>query len=378
MMRPIFLVLALGACGGAARDSTLRTHQYPDGRLHFQYALRDGLPHGEGVVWHPNGELKSRGDYVNGLKHGLFKFYNFDGEFDRQAYFFKNVKVWESRSPSDAPSTDLLSGLGAFSGGTPRLGEDLGKSYEVEPAPGFRIDTGPPAPLFATLDRTTAMNRFGMQYGLSGGGDMGFASVKRLELFGNYRYSNVGAYGQFSYASLESPSGLSVTARSTLEVGGTYHRALSIGGLSARGGLVVPLMGDDPNGFLAASAASFQRPTDAVTSFASSVAVRTGASLTRSHSRFVLQGDTGVDWVIGGTQPFDALLRANGAVGVGARSMMLSLESSNTIRLSDPSRRLHGLAVGGTFWINKAWAAVHGATTIDGHVTLTGSLGYEL
>lgn len=342
--------------------------------------MRDGLPNGEGVVWHPNGQIKSRGPYVNGLKHGVFSFYTEDGVFEHQALFWKNVEVWRSQVSTAQPPADLVRGLTAFSGGEPRLGADLGKEYEKVPQPPFHLSSDPPAPFFASLDRTTSLNRLGVQVGFSGANEMPFGSVSRIELFGNYRFSRVGVYGQISQPSLTPDHGPTLAGRRTVEVGSTYHSSLErIGGLTLRGGLVLPIGNDDADGYLAGTAASFQRPTDAVTSFPSSFALRSGASITHSRQRFVVQGDAGVDWLMAGeSRPLDALLRANGGIGYGVRSGMLSLELTNTIRITEPSRRLHAIGAGGTFWINHMWITGLVSRSFDGHTALTGAMGYEL
>lgn len=385
MMRASLIVLVLStgaACTSGTRQSpTLRTHQYPDGRPHFQYQLKDKMPHGEGLVWYPNGELKSRGEYVNGVKHGLFKFYRDDGELEHQAFFYKNVEVWRSTSPDDRPSDELLAGLVKFSGSEPRLGAaDMhgGNSYEIVRAPGFTLDKSPPAPLFANLDRANSLDRVGMQVGFSDAGQMGVGAVTRIDAFGNYRFSRFGVYGQFSQTSRDAASGPDLTGRRTLEGGATFHRPLPIGGLVLRAGAVVPITNDDPDGFLAASAAAFQRPADAVTSFPASLALRTGATLTRGRQYFVLQGDTGIDWIAGSANGFDALARLNLGVGVGIRSLMLSAELANTVRITDPSRRMHGVGMSSTVWVNKTWLMVSMLFASEGHTTLSGAVGYEL
>lgn len=382
MMRPALFLFALAAAcsSGVPRSTpTLRVHHYPDGRPHFQYALRENIPHGEGVVWHRNGELKSRGEYVNGVKHGIFKFYGEDGAFQSQAMYWKDVEVWRSTTSNDRPSDELLAGLTKFSGTEPRLGAETRAGYEVVRSPGIKLDTSPPAPLFASLDRTTSFNRVGLQFGFSDAGSMGAGAVQRIDVFGNYRLSEFGIYGQFSQATLDTSFGPALTGRSTIEAGGTYHLPLALGGLSIRGGLAVPLTNDDSDGFLAATAGSFQRPTDAATSVPSSIALRTGASMTRSLGEWlVLQGDTGVDWVVGGANGFDALVRANVGAGFGIRSVMFSVEASNTLRLAGPSRRIQALAMGPTFWINKTWLMLSLVLGSDSHTTLSGALGYEL
>jgi len=149
--------------------------------------------------------------------------------------------------------------------------------------------------------------------------------------------------------------------------------------LTVRAGILAPIGNDNDSGFIASSAGAFQRPTDAAASFPSSLALRTGASLTRARSHLVLQGDGGVDWLLGGeARPVDALLRANAGVGVGMRAAVLSLELSNTVRVSDPSRRIHALGIGGTFWLAGVWLTTCVSRTFAGQNAVTASVGYEL
>jgi hypothetical protein len=374
----IAAVAALIACTGSAKLSTQRI-SYPNGSPHFEYEMRNGVPDGTGRVWHANGELSSQGVYVNGVKHGEFTFYDDDGRFEHKAYFWKNVEVWRSTVATEKPPEQLISGLVAFSGSTPpHLGENM--PTEETSTPGFQISRDPPAPYFALLDRTTGLNRVGLQFGFGAGDGTSFGSVSRLEVFGNYRVSRFGAYGQLSQARYEAVPGMTLSGRRTLEGGGTYHHSLGgIGMLTARTGLLVPVGNDDTDGFLASNAGAFQRPTDAAASFPTTAAIRTGASLTRMRERVVMQADAGVDWLAGGPNAsLDALLRANAGVGFGIRSALVSAELSNTVRVSEPSRRLHAFGLGGTFWLNRMWVQTSLSLTVTGTTAITGALGYEL
>lgn len=383
MMRIALLavVATLAACASEVKQSpTLRTHNYPDGRPHFEYQLKDFLPHGEGRTWYRNGELRSSGEYVNGVKHGMFTFYRDDGAFDYRAYFWKNVEVWRSQRFDDRPSDELIAGLRNFSGTEPHLGDrdNGGTTYEVVRSPGVEIDMSPPAPLFSTLDRTNSIDRVGLQLGFSDAGSMGLGAVKRVDLFANYRLSRFGVYGQYSQTTLAATESATLTGRRTLEGGGTFHLPWSVAGLALRAGVAVPVANDDPNGYLAASAGAYQRPTDAATSFPASLAMRTGASVMRSHDLFVVQGDVGADWIAGGANGFDVVARGNLGLGVGVRSAMLTAELTNSVRVTDPSRRIHGFALGTTIWVRKTWLALSALFASESHTTITGAIGYEL
>lgn len=380
MKRAIHLILfgVLAACGAAAKPST-QMFKYPDGGPHYEYQMLNGLPHGTGRVWHPNGELSSQGEYVNGVKHGEFTFYDDNGDFQHKALFWKNVEVWRSSVADDQPPKQLIDGLSAFSGtDAPRLGENMPTEETTSPA--FKISRDPPAPYFATLDRTTALNRVGLQFGFGAAEDMSFGSVTRLELFGNYRISQLGVYGQLSQTQFEAAPGMSLSGRRTLEAGGTYHHELAnVGMLTARAGVLAPIGNDTTDGFIATSAGASQRPTDAATSFPATAAIRTGASLTRMGRSLVVQADGGVDWLLGGPNAsLDALVRANGAIGYGIRSALASVELTNTVRVSEPTRRIHALGFAGTFWLNRMWVTAAWSATLDGATALTGALGYEL
>lgn len=372
-LAPVLLV----ACANSA--SSVRRVTYANGTPHFEYQLRDGLPHGTGRVWHPNGELSSVGEYVNGVKHGEFTFFDESGAFEHKAYFWHNVEVWRGSTLQEHPPTQLIDGLTKYSGAqAPRLGEQV--ESELTSTPGFKISTEPPAPYFTTLDRTTGLNRVGMQFGFGGGEDVPFGSVLRGELFANYRFSNFGAYGQLSQSYYEATPAMTLAGRRTLEGGGTYqYPVVNVGMLTARAGLLMPIGNDDTDGFIASSAASGQRATDAASAFPSTIAIRTGASLTRMGKRLVLQGDGGVDWLIGGPNAtLGALLRLNAGIGYGMRSALVTLEMTNTMRIEEPERRIHAFGVGGVFWVNRMWLSTSVSTTVDGATSLTGALGYEL
>ncbi len=70
--------LALVAACGASR---VRTHQttYPSGSPRWQTQLVDGVPDGESITWHVNGQMASRGTYRAGLRDGEFVFWDDQG-----------------------------------------------------------------------------------------------------------------------------------------------------------------------------------------------------------------------------------------------------------------------------------------------------------
>jgi hypothetical protein len=380
MSRYITSLVLVAACSGGARPTTQRVN-YPDGTKHYEYALENGLPNGVGRSWHSNGELRSEGEYVAGVKHGLFKFYDDDGAFEYQVFFYKGAEVWRSTDAAAKVPDDVVSGLIAYSPGLPQRGVDEYTRPPTEVEKGFRVELSrdPPVPYFSTLDRTTSLSRVGVQYGFGDAGDRSLGAVTRLELFANYKFSQFGVYGQLLQSSFESSPNMSLSGRRTGEVSTTYHMSAGdFGALSFRGGMLTSLGHDDSEGYIAATAGSYQRITDVASSVPGTVALRTSTSLTRSFSHMILQGDGGVDWLLGGQSSFDPLVRLNAGVGLGVRSGMLSIELANVVRASDPKQHLHTLGLGGTFWFEQLWLTLSASSSLEGHVALTGSMGYEL
>ena len=377
-MRNFILALCLSACASSSKVTTSPAHS--NGQLRWDYEMVDGVPNGHGRVFYADGTPKSEGEYVNGVKHGMFTFYRDDGSFELQIYFWKNTAVWRSTDATAKPPKELVSGLTAFSGSTPRIGSDFGTTTEAPSAPALRLSFEPPMPYFASLDRTTGVNRVGLQFGFGGAGERPFGSVTRLEVFGNYRFSEFGVYGQFSESTFEVEPNMRLSGRQTLELGGTYQRPIAaLGPLSARAGLLVPVGNDTSEGYLASTAGATQRAADAAATFPSTLAVRTGASLTHQRERLVLQGDAGIDWLLGGpNSSLDALARANAGVGLGFQSVLVGLEVANTVRISEPSRHLHVMGVSGTFWVNQIWCTGFASRSLDGEMAVTGAIGYEL
>ncbi len=359
--------LVLASCGGHRYDTKRVT--YPNGKPRWEYATVDGVPHGLSRVFHPNGELQSEGSYVAGAKHGLFTFWTEDGEFIRRALFSDDAEIWSTTDFYTRPPTDLIVGL-----------DTTAREIEARERPqGLRFSKQPPAPYFATLDRTNGIDRVGGQVGYGEGG------VVRWDLFGNYAIRKIGVYGQLSQTQARAPSApitsseRTLSGRRTLEAGATLPVALDIGTLTPRAGVLVPIGNDNMAGFVASSAGARQRVTDAAASVPGTVALRTGASLTRGMRRVVLQADGGIDWLFGAQEaPFDALVRANAGVGVGVRSLLFSAELTNAMRISDPSLRMHALGLGATLWLDRAWLTVLGTQTFDGDTSLSGVFGYEL
>lgn len=362
------LVGLAGACTG--KGTGPRNTTFPaTGKPRWDYELRNGLVHGKSTVWWENGRKRSEGEYIEGAKHGLWSFYYEAGGFEYQALYWKDRVEWVAVDELAKPPAALLAKLATDSpavSGTmrPVVTRRRGLYYSVEP----------PAPYFATLDRTTALSRLGLGIGLGLGENL----VVRSEVFANYLFGNWGAYGQYAQASYDLTPDTNLSARRTLELGATRTFELSrVGLLTLRGGVLGAVANDDHEGFVASVATSSLRATDAAATFPSSVAVRTSASLGRSHRRVVWQTDGGVDWLMGGRErEVDPLLRLNAALGIGVRSTMFSAELSNTVRLAEPSRSLHVGALAATIWLQHLWLTSAASLSHDGEFGITTAAGY--
>jgi hypothetical protein len=349
------LVLFVAACPGPS----IQHVSYPDGTPHWEYQLKDGVPNGEGRVWHPNGNLRSEGTYVHGEKHGIFRFFDDSGEFEHQALFVSGVEVWRSDDRAAEPPAEQLSALWSVDH---KREESFTSWFQIS------RDTTP-APYFATLDSTIP------HVGL----EIGAGDVQRTALFASYARGRYGVYGQFLQTNLNS-AGMSYSGKRTLELGGTRTFDLDrIGVLTARAGLLFPIGNDNEAGFLASAAGAEVRPSDAATSFPSAFATRTGVSLVRAHAYYVLQGDAQVDWILAGqARPLDAVLHANAGVGFGVRAAMASLQLTSAMSVSDPSRDLAAVAAGATFWLGKLWVLGTYSHAFTGPAAFTMAVGRDL
>ena len=354
-------VVSLIAC---RPPPTVETTRYRDGRTSEEITMRNGVRHGPARTWHPNGKLASQGNYVLGKREGRFYFYTPDAKLEYQALFIRDEEVWRSTDPAATPDRAAIS-----SERTKRIDEEHVATKAMLPIPWF-----------ATIDRTTELDRVGAQIGFGGPAALSFGSVRRLEVFGNYATDRIGAYGQYSQTSLETMSGVDFSGKRSLELGATLHLPLvPVGTTTARLGIAVPLGSDDGQGFVASTAGSFQRPADASASIPSAVVARASASWTHVIKRFVFQGDVGADALLGGEpRAFDTLARMNLGLGFGARSRMLTLEVSNTVPVLDVDRWLLGVSLGGGWRISGVWASLALTHTVFGDTTLTTAVGYEL
>ena len=354
--------VALVAC--VAHTRSVERVRYGDGSTHFEYHLLDGVPDGVGRVWYPDGKLQSVGTYANGLKQGLFRYYARGGTFERQVFYWQGAEVWRSTNATAVPSPDLLYGLAAYAASGQDAGPERGAlTISYDPVP---------APYFATLDRTTSLSRAGVE--------LGTGAIRRMDLFANYAFAHYGVYGELLETDDAVAPGMTLSGKETLEAGGTRRVALGKrGNLWARLGVLVPVGNDNPDGYYGSAAGAAVRPTDAATSFPSTVAIRTSASFVTTRRLFAVQADAGVDWLLAGqARPLDAVLHANLGVGVGVRAALVDVELTNAILASAPSHELHAVALCGTLWFARAWVTGALSYGLAGPSSLTVGVGYEL
>ena len=63
---------------------------HTNGVLKLQLPFTNGVPHGHRIMWHPNGQKESEGDYVAGQRSGLWKLWHPNGNLDKQGTFVNN------------------------------------------------------------------------------------------------------------------------------------------------------------------------------------------------------------------------------------------------------------------------------------------------
>lgn len=374
------LLLALAACGHMVAVPDLRVDRvgYPGGKARFEFELRDGLPNGRGRAWHPNGKLAHDGTYQDGARHGRFWFFTEGGAFSHQAIYFNNALVWQSDEGSDEPPAEWTAGLPPHPRPRAEDAQEVATAADEEAT--SELDRHAPLPYFSTVDRTATLARAGVQVGVGDAAGLDFGSAVRVDVFTHYRLAHYGVFAQVSETRLSVAGGMTLAGRRTLELAGTYHRGLGrLGTLSTHAGLLTPIAHDDSPGLLASSAGAAQRPTDAVGAVASASAVRTGASLSWGRGLVVAQADVGIDWMLGASDhAFDALTRANVAVGLGTRATLLTLEFDNAMRLSDPAHRLHAVGVGATIAFPVLWISTCLSFAQTGTTSFMTSVGHDL
>lgn len=369
------LLLALVGCGGAlGSTASLDRVAYPSGKARFEFELRGGIPNGRGRAWHRNGKLASDGTYKDGARNGQFWFYGEDGAFVAQAIYVDNVEVWRS-SEEQAAAPPAWSEYVAARSPEPPSDATMVELDDEMPGEG---DRSAPRPYFSIVDRTTAPARAGAQVGVSNAQEHGFGATKRVDVYGHYRTGPYGVFAQVSETRLSLEDEMSLAGRVTTVVAGTYHRPLGFATLSTNAGFITPLGDVDATASVASYMGAKQRPADAAFSVPAPFTLRSGASLTASQGRAVVQVDAGLDAPLGAAERgVDLLGRANIGVGIGSRSTLLTAELDNTLHLAGAHEWLHALAVGGTVSYPIVWISASLVFAPD-TITFLGTVGRDL
>ncbi len=74
-------------------SDSVNTTYYNTGERKSSGPTKAGVPHGEWTAWWPNGKIAWRGRMVNGKKHGVFIFYNRNGQNPEKFVFENGTKV---------------------------------------------------------------------------------------------------------------------------------------------------------------------------------------------------------------------------------------------------------------------------------------------
>ena len=376
MIRPLTLLLLVASCSN--QQHSHRTVNSRSGLIFWEYEATAGIPDGRTRTYYPNGEVQTDGYYLHGQKHGLHHAYADTGEIIKKAFFWYDVLVWSTLSATEAPPRALVLSLAGLTDPV-EIRRLYGGAITVREETFRGLDLRPPEALFVSADRHVARgDRIGLLLG-AGGATGQFSSARRYSMFGKLTRGKFGAFFQVDGSNLanlsESWSG-TIEGRRTLEFGGTHGFPSTFGHLTARVSFVAPVGHDDADGYLAAAATSFQRPTDAIYSLPSTVAVRSSMSWILRGARWVIQMDAGLDAAVAGVSEMAPVFgRFNAAFGLGVRSAIASLEVSNAAPLDAFDRRLQSLGVGAAFFSSGIVLKMLAARTTGGHATL--SLGSE-
>ena len=63
------------------------------GTIMIEEHYRYGIQHGRFASYHPNGQLLSEGEFINGFREGYFKVYDEEGNNTRSLLFINNNQV---------------------------------------------------------------------------------------------------------------------------------------------------------------------------------------------------------------------------------------------------------------------------------------------
>jgi hypothetical protein len=74
-------------------DAKKFTDNYPDGTLHMEVYIKNGLRTGTYKEYYPGGKLKIKGHYENDMKERIFKYYDEEGKLTEKKEFDKGVEL---------------------------------------------------------------------------------------------------------------------------------------------------------------------------------------------------------------------------------------------------------------------------------------------
>ena len=330
----VFALVLASACAPARGRIEIR---YPNGRVRVFTETLDGRPEGPTATYRPSGQLSSRGTHHNGVRHGLFEFFDESGKVVRRTVYRDGLAVWSSTSQDEQPPSYLVANV-----------SDEAASRRDE-RPFFIV------PDFVSTDRLVAGNKALLQVGVhlvEPEGEAGSIG-QRVDVFGQRSFGRVVAYGNLTTARLEetamTPGGM---GKSTAELGGglvsNRWEGGAIGTFRVAGhlGLLAPVAGDGIDGYYIGSRTIYERLTDGVAALPYAVAVRPGGSFMGQAGPLYYRADAGVDVALSIAnedaavrmpESVELLGRLNLAAGLGKPSYSVTAELSNLVALNDPS-----------------------------------------
>lgn len=78
-----------------------REYYDENGRIMLEEHYKHGLQHGAYTSFHPNGQVFSKGQFLNGVREGYFKVYDEQGKHTRNLFFTNNMQVEDLRAHAD-------------------------------------------------------------------------------------------------------------------------------------------------------------------------------------------------------------------------------------------------------------------------------------
>lgn len=87
------VLVAEGLYVNDLKHGTWREYYDHTGTLMIEENYEHGVPHGTFTSYHPNGNVLSHGEFVNGERQGFFRVYDEEGNHLRNLYFVNNIQV---------------------------------------------------------------------------------------------------------------------------------------------------------------------------------------------------------------------------------------------------------------------------------------------